>query len=239
MSNYLQTNQVINNYQKEEKIKLVIFDMDGTIFDTERLGLKCWKEAFKQLNIPVPEKVLYNKIGLNSKDSKELMKKESGIDFDYDAVKKLKKIIIQEYIEKNGVPIKKGFFELINFLKQQNIKTALATSRSHEMAYYYLEKAGTNFNKYFDFIVTGDLIENGKPNPDIFLYVSNKLNIEPKNCLIVEDSINGIKAGISANMKAIMIPDLIEPNEEIKTNIFKIFDDLTKIINVIKNINLL
>lgn len=81
------------------KIDLVIFDMDGTIFDTERLGIECWKKAFEEMNIPVPEKVLYNKIGLNSKDSKELMKKESGVDFDYDVVKKLKRDLVKKYIE--------------------------------------------------------------------------------------------------------------------------------------------
>ena len=78
------------------RIDLVIFDMDGTIFDTEKLGIECWKEAFEKMNIPVPEKVLYNKIGLNSKDSKELMKKESGVDFDYDVR------AYESYLEKQG-----------------------------------------------------------------------------------------------------------------------------------------
>lgn len=90
-------------------IKLVNFDMDGTIFDTERLGFLCWKEAFQQMKISVPEKVLLNKIGLNSKDSEALIKKESGVDFDYNAVKKLKRDLAKEHIEKTEHQLKMVF----------------------------------------------------------------------------------------------------------------------------------
>lgn len=99
----------MENVKNFKKVELVIFDMDGTIFDTERLDIECWKRAFQQLGIEIPEEALYRKIGLNSKYSKKLLEQESGVKFDYDEVKQLKRKIIKEFIEKNGVPVKKGF----------------------------------------------------------------------------------------------------------------------------------
>ena len=165
------------------------------------------------------------------------MKKESGVDFDYDVVKKLKRDLVKKYIEENGTPIKEGFLNLINFLKNNKIKTALATSRSKEMTSYYLEKANKDFSKYFDCIITGDMIENGKPNPDIFLCATQNLNISPENSVVIEDSINGINASINGNIRAIMIPDLVEPNEEIRTKCFKVLKNLNEVCDVIKEVN--
>lgn len=114
---------------------------------------------------------------------------------------------------------------------------ALATSRCKEITDYYLEKAGTNFAKNFDLIVTGDMIENGKPNPDIFLDAAKTLRISPENTIVIEDSPNGINAAVNGGIRAIMVPDLVEPDEVMKLKCFKIVRSLREVIDIIKNLN--
>jgi len=218
-------------------VELVIFDMDGTIFDTEKLGIQKWMQAFKELGISVPEQALYEKIGLNSKDSKQFLKERCGVDFDYDAVKNIKKRLTKKHISEEGTPVKNGFNELIVFLKNKNIKTALATSRSRENTLFYLQHAGKYFDKYFDFIVTGDMVEKGKPNPDIFLFATSQLNISVKNSLIIEDSLNGIKAAIAAHIRVVMIPDLVLPDDEIIKSVFKVSRNLHEVIDLVTQLN--
>jgi HAD superfamily hydrolase (TIGR01509 family) len=211
--------------------------MDGTIFDTERLGIEKWIEASKKLSIPLSKNALYEKIGLSAKDSKKYLQEKNGENFDYDTVKKRKKQLCNEYIVQNGTPIKEGFEELMEFLKNQKIKKALATSRSHENTEHYLKYAGKDVYKQFDCIITGNMIENGKPSPDIFLLAAKQLGIPAKNFLVIEDSLNGIKAAMAAQMKSIMIPDLVQPNDGTQKPTFAIKRNLLEVIDVICQIN--
>ena len=217
-------------------VDLVIFDMDGTIFDTEWLGVRSWIQAFEEMNLPVPLMALIGKLGLNSEDAKKLITESVPVEFDYEYVKSRKRAIMKERIDRDGVVIKPGFQELMTFLKKHQIKTALATSRVKDMTYYYLERAGKHFPNFFDLIVTGDMVARGKPAPDIFLYVTDHLGVNPQNALVIEDSLNGVKGAVAAHIPVIMIPDLSPPSP-IAREKASIKKDLGEVIGVIQRAN--
>ena len=218
-------------------IKLVIFDMDGTLFDTERIQVQKWIEAARELGIPLNENALYEKIGLSAKDSKKYLQETCGEGFDYDSVKALKRQLLNKHVAEKGTPIKDGLPELMKFLEEQKIKTAIATSRSRENAFHFLTHAGKDFDKQFDCIVTGDMIEKGKPNPDIFLRVAKELGMPAKNSLVIEDAPNGIRAATAARMRVVMVPDSVQPDEELKKSIYAVKNNLREVIDVISEIN--
>lgn len=217
-----------------QNIKLVIFDMDGLMFDTEKLGLSGWEYAFEKLGLNVPNALLKEKIGLNSKDSKQLMIKEIGDDFDYNKAKEIKRSYVLNYINKNGTPIKEGLLELLSFLDDYGIKKAVATSRSLKYTDIYISKS--IIKSSFEVIITGDMVDKGKPNPDIFLKAANILGIEPKKTMVLEDSLNGIKAANQANMLPVLIPDLVLPDKEIKKLIFAQCTSLIEVIDLLKEL---
>ncbi len=214
------------------KYKAIIFDMDGLMFDTERLTKKLWKEACKEFGIDVSEEIFFKVIGLKREDGRKILEQELGKKFDYDEVRKVKDNLYFKYLEQNGTPIKKGLLELISFLEKNNIPKAIASSTSRNFIHVLLEKA--NILEHFPIIVAGDEIIKGKPNPDIFLKASEKLKVEQSKCLVLEDSNAGIKAANSAKMDVIMIPDLLEPNEENKKIILKKCNSLLDVIEYLK-----
>ncbi len=214
-------------------MELIIFDMDGLMFDTESLGIQGWKHAFECFNLPVPMSTLIKKLGLSPYDSQKLFKEEVPFDFDYDKLKKTKIQYVFDHIDECGISKKKGLDEIINYLEKKQIKKIIATSSSQKVANFYLEKAGLKEN--FDAIITGDMVSRGKPNPDIFIKGSELLKINPSNCIVLEDSINGIKAAYNAKMKPIMIPDLVKDTSEVDNIIFSKCNDLLEVIDILEN----
>ena len=112
-----------------------------------------------------------------------------------------------------GIPEKPGVHELFAYLKEQNYRIGLASSTQQQAVYRQMKAAGI-FDD-FDVIVCGDMVTKSKPNPDIYLKACELMKVDPKECYAVEDSYNGIRAAHAAGMKAIMVPDLLEPTPEI------------------------
>lgn len=207
--------------------ELVIFDMDGLMFDTERIALDSWKKAATFYNHEIHEDILYEVIGTNLNKTKEIFVKRYGDIFPIDDILKKRFDMAEEVMRLQGVPIKDGLIELIDFLKKENKKIAVATSTSMRRAKNLLNMAGVL--EKFDYILCGDEISNSKPHPEIFLKVAEKLNCNPEKCIVLEDSEPGIMAAYEANMIPILIVDIKEPKDEIKKLAYKSCNSLNEV----------
>lgn len=194
-------------------MKAVVFDMDGVLFDTERLCMDTWKELAVEKGIDNIETAMTGCIGLNRTDTRLFLKNFYGNDFPYDELRQIISNRMQQKMEKE-IPMLPGVVELLDYLRKKQIKTGLASSSRSEIVKSHITRAG--LAEYFSVIVGGDMIEHSKPLPDIYLIACEKLRVEPKEAYAIEDSPNGIRSAYSAGMKAIMVPDMVEPTEEME-----------------------
>lgn len=213
------------------KIKAVIFDMDGIILDTETLLEKYWRRAAKEFGFDMSREQALELRSLAGEYASPLLKKYFGEGFDYTAVRNRRKKLMEENIAQNGLKKKKGAEEALEYIKKLGLKRALATATDIERAENYLKKIGL-FDK-FDCICCGPMVKHGKPSPDIYLLAAERLGLAPEECAAVEDSPNGITSAYRAGMKPIMVPDLSEPDEELKKLLYKKCDSLTELPAVI------
>jgi len=215
-------------------LKAVIFDMDGLMFDTEKIAKDGWKKVGEKLGFEVTDEMLEAVTGLDVENTRKVFLKYLGNDFDYYTARKMRLEYSLNYMAEHGVPIKKGLPELLNFLEENKIKRAVATSTAKVRAVQNLKSA--NVFDDFDAIICGDMVERGKPEPDIFLKAAELLSCKPSECIVLEDSPNGILAAYRGGFKAIMVPDLIKPDGKTKKMLYAKCDSLLEAIEIIKNI---
>ncbi|WHH57152.1 HAD family phosphatase [Petroclostridium sp. X23] len=212
--------------------KAVIFDMDGLMFDTEKIYSRAWAYAGEKIGYKIDDEFLNPLRGANRKMCVEYFRERLGSSFDYEYARRIRSEYVQKYLEKEGIPCKPGLYELMNFLKEKNFKIALATSTFKKEAERYLHMA--DVYKYFDVLVYGDMVARGKPHPDIYLKASEYINESPGNCFVLEDSCNGVLSAASAGCRVIMVPDEVEPDYEISCLLYKKCNSLNDVIECIK-----
>ncbi len=195
------------------KTAAVIFDMDGIIFDTERLYIESWKAVAQEYDLNNVTDMAYRIIGVNDIMSRKVFTDYYQGTRDYDQCRKrVSEVFHSRYDGK--IPVKPGVHEILAFLRERNIPVALASSTRIETVQRELKEAG--LYQAFDHIIGGDMIKQSKPAPDIFLAAAEKLQEAPENCYVLEDSHNGIRAAAAAGMHPIMVPDLLEVTEEMQ-----------------------
>lgn len=216
-------------------IKGVVFDMDGLMFDTERLSGQGWAFAGQQLGIDNMEEISEKTLGLTVEATKEVFMSALGSDFDYLVARKMKVNYIDAYIEENGMPLKQGLIELLSFLKSNKYKVTVATSNDRERAEFYFQQAG--ISEYFKQFICGDMIKRGKPDPEIYLKACELLELSPDECIALEDSPNGILAAHRAGLKPVMVPDLVKAEREIENLLYAKLATLSEAIGLLENVH--
>ena len=207
--------------------KAVIFDMDGVIFDTEKVYLDIWIEVFENYGYKMTKELYVNVMGTGRKNVIKTFLENFGDDLPIEKMYEEKDNQLFYIIENQGIPLKEGVKELFSMLKEKNYKIALATSAKRERVEKQIKDKW--LKESFDAIVCGDDVEKGKPSPDIFLKAAKKIDVEPENCFVVEDSPAGIKAAFSGGMKGIHVEDLKAADEDILKYCEKNFKNLQEI----------
>ncbi len=215
---------------QNKNLEGAIFDMDGTMFDTERLRFRVLKQASKEIvGQEIDDLLLYNSLGVSAVTAEEFAKQWYGPDYPYKEIRQGANQIEVGHVRQHGVPVKAGLYNLLERLKKNGVLIALATSSRREIAEEYLLNA--KVLRFFDIIVCGNEVEKGKPDPEIFLKAASELNCEPGNCFIFEDSQNGVLAASAAGGVPIFIKDIKDLDPEVKPLAYRSYNKLTDLLD--------
>ena len=205
----------------------VIFDMDGVIFDSERFYIECNVIAAKKVGLDRMEQTAYQCIGITEKETERKLWQEYGADAPVEEFLQESRRIFKERYNEFGLPLKEGVVELLQFLQENHAKVAIASSTEVNSVKTELRDAG--LIDYFDVIVGGNMVAASKPAPDIFLRAAKDLQRDIKDCYIIEDSFNGVRAARKAGGNVFMVPDILQPTEEIRMLTDRVFGSLTEV----------
>lgn len=206
-----------------------IFDMDGLLFDTERMYRDSWKQSAQQFGLVHNPDFPRTVCGSSGAHMREIiLQYYPQVDakaFADDCILRVEREL------ETHVPEKTGVRDILQYFKQHGVRVAVASSSKRATVLHNLKQA--DILSYFDVIVSGDQVTHGKPAPDIFLLAAQQIGCEPENCYVFEDGTNGIRAGAAAGCTTIMIPDLTPPNAQLEQLCAGIYPSLSDAMNAI------
>ncbi len=208
-------------------MKAVIFDMDGLMFDTERVFIGAWDYAGEKMGLGKAGYMGMKTLGMNSVACEAIWRTEFGEDIDMAALWAYSKEYVDAYYSKYAVTVKTGLYDLLTYLKHAGYKLAVASSTRQEKVEKHLNSA--HVRAYFDAVICGDMVARSKPEPDIYLMAAAALGVDPAECYALEDSRNGLLSAHRAGCQTIMVPDLWQPDDEVKQFILGPFEDLLRV----------
>ncbi len=205
------------------EVKAVIFDMDGVLQDSETISDITWEMAAKEFGFESNFEALQACRGCNRSDIESKLKDFYGKDFDSHAYLNRTGELFHQIEAEKGIPLMPYAKEILEYLKPK-YKLALASSTRGESVRRQMKAGG--LIDFFETLTTGDMVEHSKPEPEIYLKAAESIGVKPENCIAIEDSPNGVKSGYAAGMRVIMVPDKIQPDENLKKMCWKICNNL-------------
>lgn len=204
--------------------KAVLFDMDGTLIDTEKYYRKFWPLAMKEFGYDMTDEQALFMRSLGRPFAPRQLKEWFGEDLDYSAIRARRTELMEECLDREGIRRKPGALEILKELKRRGIPAAVATATPLERTEKYLEKTG--LRPYFERLISATQVPEGKPSPDIYLYACRQLGLNPEECLVAEDSPNGVLSAYRAGCRVILVPDQTPPEEALQTYLYGCVDSL-------------
>lgn len=210
-----------------EQIRAVVFDMDGTLIDTEKYFRICWPKALAEFGYEMTDEQALTLRSLGRPFAIWQLQEWFGPKLDYHAVRAKRKEMMEECLNREGIGLKPGAREILQVLRDRHITTAVATASDLERTERYLKQVG--IYEYFDKLISATMVKEGKPAPDIYLYACEQLGLSPEHCIAVEDSPNGVLSAYRAGLKVVMVPDQTEPDEELRKCLYACVNTLLEI----------
>ena len=205
----------------------VLFDMDGLVVDTEKLFTRFWVEASQFYGFPMTRQQALGMRALSGTAGEKQLHSYFGPCADYRRIRAKRIELMDAFISSNGVEPKPGIRELLEYLQERQIPCAITSSSPVERIRRYLEPLG--LYGYFDKILSGHDVPNGKPAPDIYIYAAKKLGLNPEECLVLEDSPTGLLAAYRAGCIPVMVPDQDQPDEETRQRAYAVVENLVAV----------
>lgn len=207
------------------KTRALLFDLDGLIFDSEKVYYEKWKQAGLDCGYEIPHDVLLSMRACDSKLARKKLEQSLGTTGIYDAIRTRRKELMAEHIQNYQLEVKPGVREFLEKAATlPKVKKAVVTMSHKGEKEDVLRSAG--LIQYFDTIITSEAVQRGKPYPDIFLHACSILHLEPGECIVFEDSPNGIDSASAAGIPTIMIPDMSQPDEELCAKCLAVYPNI-------------
>lgn len=213
-------------------ISALVFDMDGLLLDSERIVKRSWENAGNEMGLPGMGGHIYHTLGKNRQGRDAYFRGALGAEFQIEEFQKRASRHFYKIVSEEGLPLKKGAKELLTYARERGYKTAVATSSSREYSTKILKQTG--IFSYFDGGVFGDMVRYTKPDPEIYLKACESIQVKPEFCLALEDAPAGVYSAHAAGLKVIVVPDLLEPSEDVLKAAYKRCDSLCDVIPLLE-----
>lgn len=209
----------------------ILFDMDGTLFDTEKHYQWAWRKAIADAGYELDASEVLKLRSLGAPYNVAQFQEWCGEEVDYRAIRQERVDLMKDMLA-HEIPLKPQVPQTLEKLRQMGYSMAVVTATAQEQAVSNLKLAG--LLPFFDHVISASMVKRGKPAPDVYLYACEVLGVQPENCYAVEDSPNGVMSAHAAGCRTIMIPDLSQPDAELSRLLYRKLDTFGELINILK-----